>query len=439
MSRDSGGEQGQAIALVVLALVTLLGMGAIATDVGFAWYAKRQLQASADAAALAGAQDLPNVTAATASASTYAATNQPRNLQNVSWTVSTSCTRAAAACAPANSVVVDETATMKTAFAGVVGLRQINLSARATACQPCGTAPFDIMVVLDRTGSMCQPKVNGQCVDLNNAKQGVRTLLGLMEPDVDKIGMVAFPPVRAGDGLCDTPWPSTSADYNTYGHAWYDSPDRKYVTDPLGGSYKRADGTLDPSSSLVSHLAPGDETACITDGGSTSYSTALQVAQNELATHGRPGVPKVIIFMTDGEANIGPVWTCSRLPAALQPGCTNMPATGPANLQPCHTAINVANSAKAAGTILYTIGYDLTSAGTNCLAGRTTTNSSGQTIHVQGTSAESPTITATSTLQQIASPGNFYDKPTAGQLNTIFTAIAADLTHGTSRLVDDSY
>jgi hypothetical protein len=44
---------------------------------------------------------------------------------------------------------------------------------------------------------------------------------------------------------------------------------------------------------------------------------------------------------------------------------------------------------------------------------------------------ESPTITAYSALQQIASgPDKFYDKPDLGQLKTIFTQVAADIRKG---------
>lgn len=53
------GERGQVIVLLVLFLVVLLGMSAMVIDVGYAYYAHRSLQASADAAALAGAQELP--------------------------------------------------------------------------------------------------------------------------------------------------------------------------------------------------------------------------------------------------------------------------------------------------------------------------------------------------------------------------------------------
>ena len=53
-------ERGQAIVLMVLALVVLLGMAALVLDVGNWFHTKRRLQATSDAAALAGAQKLPD-------------------------------------------------------------------------------------------------------------------------------------------------------------------------------------------------------------------------------------------------------------------------------------------------------------------------------------------------------------------------------------------
>jgi Flp pilus assembly protein TadG len=63
-----------------LAMLALLGVAAFAIDVGYAYYAKRQLQSAVDAAALAGAQDLPDITTATATAQSYAAANTPGNI-----------------------------------------------------------------------------------------------------------------------------------------------------------------------------------------------------------------------------------------------------------------------------------------------------------------------------------------------------------------------
>jgi Flp pilus assembly protein TadG len=69
-------ERGQALVMTVVALVALLGMAALVLDVGAWFHQKRQLQATADAAALAGAQLLPdNAGGAKAQALTYANKN----------------------------------------------------------------------------------------------------------------------------------------------------------------------------------------------------------------------------------------------------------------------------------------------------------------------------------------------------------------------------
>ena len=74
---------------------------------------------------------------------------------------------------------------------------------------------------------------------------------------------------------------------------------------------------------------------------------------------GAPNVPDYIVFLTDGEANIGSVYGL------------NDPTYPPGNAddqQPCHTAINLANTYKAAGVTIYSIGYDLGS-NVKCTAG----------------------------------------------------------------------
>jgi Flp pilus assembly protein TadG len=70
------GEHGQATVLTVVFLSVLLGMAALAIDVGTWYKQKRDMQAVADAAALAGAQALPDdPSAASTLAQQYASTN----------------------------------------------------------------------------------------------------------------------------------------------------------------------------------------------------------------------------------------------------------------------------------------------------------------------------------------------------------------------------
>jgi Flp pilus assembly protein TadG len=68
-------EQGQSTVITLVFLVVLLGMAALVLDVG-SWYrAKRDRQSTADAAALAGAQALPDTANATTLAQQYASKN----------------------------------------------------------------------------------------------------------------------------------------------------------------------------------------------------------------------------------------------------------------------------------------------------------------------------------------------------------------------------
>jgi hypothetical protein len=150
--------------------------------------------------------------------------------------------------------------------------------------------------------------------------------------------------------------------------------------------------------------------SCVVGGGGTSYATALEDAQAALVAQGRPNVQKVIIFLSDGAANYGPAYYGN---------------TSPYRMQPCHQGIASAAAIKAAGTLVYSIGYDL-----DALDG-------GANVCQDYTGPlEQPPISAYEALQAIASPNGFYNHPGPGDLKTIFTQIASDVT-GT-RLIDDS-
>jgi len=69
-------ESGQALVIVAASVVLLLGVTAFSVDLGMAYNAKAELQAAADAAALAGAQDLPNTALAEQTAISYAGFNE---------------------------------------------------------------------------------------------------------------------------------------------------------------------------------------------------------------------------------------------------------------------------------------------------------------------------------------------------------------------------
>ena len=376
MVRRRPAERGQALVLMILVMVVLLGAAALTIDMGRAWYARRQVQAAVDAAALAAAQDLPSGYSVGSIGTDYLRRNPVTGASSSSASVSTRCLANAPACD--NVVDVSETVTTPSIFGRVLGIGSYTISAHASACNPCGERPLDIMVVLDRTGSMGQ---GGSPNKITNAKAGVLTLLGYMDPNVVKIGLVVLPPVESGSTVC-----------RAAGNGAYNAASSQFLVVPLSGDYKTG-GVLNEASPLVS------STRCVKEGGSTAYATAIDAAQAELVAHGRPKAQPAIIFLTDGAANTG-----SHL----------FGASDPIRTQPCHAGVSHAATAKAAGSWIYTIGYNL----------------GNDTCQPDGSNAdEAPPITPADALLAMATDAShYYSRPDTGQLTTIFSSIAADIS-----------
>jgi Flp pilus assembly protein TadG len=112
-------ESGQALVILVVFLPVLIGFAALVLDVGN-WYAqKRFVQNAADAAVLAGAQNLPDSSAAQAMAESYVSKNGG-GVTNVTFPTS-------------DKIHVVVTRNVPTYFAKLFGLSSVNVAAKATA------------------------------------------------------------------------------------------------------------------------------------------------------------------------------------------------------------------------------------------------------------------------------------------------------------------
>lgn len=419
--RKVSDESGQVLVLAAVLMVVLIAFAGFAIDVGHAYLVQRQLQAATDAAALAGALDLPNSAQAKATAANYGPEpgkrNPLRSNDNATIDVQTKCVTAiVTGCTPTNgqvnSISVKSTSVVKTVFAKVIGFDSFTVKATATACSPCSVKPLDIMLVLDRTGSMCQ-KSNGAddhpaCTDLANARQGMKTFLSLMNPAFHHVGLTVLPPATNVGQRCGAVPGSNNYNYNLQTAA--------YTVVPLSSDY------ASPGSDLVTTID------CIQAGGRTAYAKAIDQAQAELDLNGRPGVQHVIVFLSDGAANTGD---------------TTLPDISPYKSQPCHQGIASSKAASDKGTTVYAIGYDLNGAGTDYEQCHPWSWSGPGQLPL-----EDPPITSFAAMggdsgpplliQGIASSyDTFYNQPNPGQLNTIFTRIASDIFR-TAQLIDDS-
>lgn len=444
--RLASDRRGQVIVIFAIALVAVLGIAAFVVDVGRFYLANRQLQASSDAVATSLANQLQNVRAGTttlasveANAATYGAASTQKNkgtdLNNVSLTFTPKCLTvngsvpAWCSAATPNAIQVNQSATVNSVFAKVVGIDSAGISATSTAKMGGGKPfPAHVMIVVDRTGSMSSSCSAGG-TKLTCAKNGVDAFLDGMDPTYDKVGLVVLPPA-SNSGACSQPKTSDGApnDYDVYTNG--------YVVVGLSSDYKTSSTSpLNSSSTLVSDIN------CIKAGGTTAYATAIDQAQAVLAANHSATAQDAIIFFTDGEATYGPC-----VDANNDSVCDNNASNY--RSRPCYQATQSAGAAKTAGTWIYTVLYD-TNTTDQCWAwkasgtGTKLTGGSGSCNVAKGIQFlsgcyESPAMTAYGTVQSMASDSSkFFYSPNPASLTTIFQDIADDL--GGSRIVDDNY
>src|SRR4051794_7569385 len=401
-TRDSArrSTSGQTLPLVVVFLLTLLLFCGAVIDIGNAYRVKQALQASADAAVAAGAGNLPNTGAASAAAHNLSAENTAKNriagVPNVTANITIDCSTSPNFCNPANTVHITETANIPTYFLRLIGISTITESVHAQACSPCGGLPLDVMIVLDRTGSMAGSKIT-------NAKNGILAFLSGMDPAIDNVGLVVLPPATSTSQAC-----STNDDQQ------YQDTTPAYLLVPLSNTYASSLGNLNDTSPLVSTVN------CVHAVGGTSYTLALDNAYQELQANGRQGTQKVIVFLSDGAANFGPQY---------------YPNTSPYLTNPCKSSVDNAATMKANKVLIYTIAYT-TSSTDWCMASTGAKINGNVLVYPDdyNTIRESPQISAVGAMQAIASPNNYYSNPNPTSLTGIFTAISADIMAGHSRI-----
>jgi Putative Flp pilus-assembly TadE/G-like/von Willebrand factor type A domain len=388
-------EHGAIAVLAALTIVILFAAVAFVIDISRLYHERQVLQNAVDFGSLAGAQDLPvqgsaQANIASAVARTVAVANAPqvassglnilyecvvgdRNSDGIpdpedipfvcgptgNWSSGwvAKGNRMVHDCNPfagdkCNTIRLTTSNTIPYYFAPVIGVDTGNTGVVAAAsCKgACGAAssPIDVVMVLDRTGSMTQG-------DIDNVKNAALAVLDFYDPSQQWVGMVSLPYgqpsnkcVAYGDRR------TTPPTYQVYPNSTASS----WQAAPLSNNYKSsATGALNPSSLLVQQIncmARADNWVYATSqGGSpsgnhTNLGDSLDAARAMLASQGRPTVPDVIIFMTDGQAN------------------------QPSTMQPCGYFNNKATLAKNAGQTIFTIAYGLDSPPVNCASNDST-------------------------------------------------------------------
>ena len=452
-------QDGQALYLASALLVVLLGMAAISIDIGFAIHAQRELQTSTDAAATAGALDLPNATAAT-TAKAYDGESTGKNyrpdlpgvqevtgfpavycvtasqLATLSITVGPTCTNAAGG----NAVVVEQQVTIPTFFARVFGFNSITLHANALVLekgsQGAQPEPVNIMLIVDTTHSMNDADSTCTGTGIANptredcAKAGIRTMLAELEPcdpisgcgsfngngaaqhPYQSVGLAIFPGLTntsydPDDYDCQTPTLSTSNGISLYAAPTTQPP--YYTVVPLSNNYLTSGSLNGASSNLVKAIDWANGNTCTSSkyglqdpgGAGTYYAGVINEAQSAFST--MTGALNVIILLSDGAAN-----------ATQSDFVSGTSSTYYTN--DCAQAVTSAQNATAAGTQVYAVAYGASTSQSNSCTTDTSTYSGCYTMaHI----ASNPTLFYSDDADGCQSASN----PNLTSLTQIFQAI----------------
>jgi Flp pilus assembly protein TadG len=459
LSQTNKGRRGQVLIFFTLWLPVLFGMAALVVDFGYIYLDNNELNASTQAAALAGAWAMsqPGATVASTTAAVTAYTggtgdnNSDSNLKSAGLMTGSpqfKCLNTLTSVfglqcyGPSNSnaITVSQQAKVPLFFLRMFGGNSATLTATATASMKGATVePYNVAVIVDTTDSMTNTDSDSNCSNsrINCALAGVRTMLlglapcppnqancgtvtgGTVANSIDRVSLFTFPPVTTA---------TVANDYNCSGNsistAYYVYPalpaSSTYQVIGFSSDYRTtgSGGSLSTSSSLVD--AVGGKSGCgglqAKGGSGTYYAQVIRTAQSALVAQqtANPNSQNVLVILSDGEAS------------SKQSQMTGSNASGlyMSYNQECHQAITAAALAAAAGTRVYTVAYGATAAASAC-------------------STDGNTISPCQTMQQMASsPAYFFSDYTATQssgacisasqpvtgLTGIFQVILQDLT-----------
>lgn len=198
-------ERGQVLVMTVIAMTVLLGMTAFVLDVGAWYHSKRQLQATADAAALAGAQALPGDPGTASSLALQYADKNGGGVLGADVTITSTYQSN-------DTIAVGGKKTEPGFFSRILGIDSVDVRARAKAVVgPPIKARYVAPMVVD-----CDHPLIKDCDGKGSPKFKISTTL-----DFDKMGAPGAFGMLNLDGDSGTPGTSEEAAWILHGFDKY--------------------------------------------------------------------------------------------------------------------------------------------------------------------------------------------------------------------------
>lgn len=186
MKKSLRGENGQALPLVAMLLIVLVGLIGLAIDVGRIYIARAELSRALDAAALAGVLDLPDVDQARVRATVYMHENLPS--ADIDFP----------ATSDAFQFRVHGSRTIDLYFMRMFGFGDLEVDAQAAA--GFGLIPVDTVLLLDATGSMGASPCNGAQDNpgcpIKEARDAANGFVDILLGGTNSLTQVGYAPYR---------------------------------------------------------------------------------------------------------------------------------------------------------------------------------------------------------------------------------------------------
>jgi Flp pilus assembly protein TadG len=405
----AGDERGQVLPWAALMMVMIMGASAFSIDLGHALLVRKQLQASADAAALAGAQHLADGSYQSVAMSYSAAGSQNGyGGYTVSTPViTTRCSSTVAgwgipctATSP-NVVTVQQTAQVNTFFASLLGYKTLTVTATSAAAKGLKPVAANVAIVLDTTYSMTLYDSNCGATQLQCAENAIGIILQGLDPSLDNVSLFTFPAMDAStvqndyncSGQQATGEPYTFPPVNatslqtmpitvtSYGGGWgwgWGQPttttvQTTYQITGFANDFRTSDSaqSLNSSSNIVN--AVGQSQGCPgvqpNDTQNTYFAATIYQAQAALVAQqqANPGTANVMVILSDGNATAVNNSYFQDMNTQASPGpAVNNTSNGiyPNLKGQCGQAVDAAlyatnytSGSKADGTTVFTIAY----------------------------------------------------------------------------------